>query len=149
MELTKEQLGLASDAWEALMRAHNAMRRVLQEDASFSDVSVREYDILYSLARAGRPLTQRELLDAATLSQPALSRMLTRLEERGLVERDACPSDGRSTLLSLTEEGKNTQRVVGRKHGQEVGDYMWSALSKSEMEELVSLGRKLQVERKS
>ncbi|MGD9711107.1 MAG: MarR family winged helix-turn-helix transcriptional regulator [Thermomicrobiales bacterium] len=39
------------------------------------------------------------------LSQPAISRMIDRLQKRGLVETSADPNDRRSVRVSLTSEG--------------------------------------------
>lgn len=142
--MTKDEVALASDAWEALMRAHNVMQRTMQADEAFEKVSIREYDVLYSLAKAGRPLTQAELLKVAALSQPAVSRMLTRMVTRGLIKRESCVEDGRSTVLSLTEEGVKTQREVGRIHGNNIAEYMWGALDGGQIEQLWALCTRLQ-----
>ena len=40
------------------------------------------------------------------LSQPALSRMVDRMVERGFVRREADERDGRGVRLSLTEAGR-------------------------------------------
>lgn len=143
MELSKNQVALASDAWEALMRAYTAMEKVLKQDDAFREVTFREYDVLYTLAKEKRPLTQAEILVAAALSQPGVSRMLGRLEERGLIERDSCPGDGRSTLLSLTEKGVKIQREVGRAHGKNIAEYMWGALDGPQLAELENLCTRL------
>ncbi len=142
--LTKDEVALASDAWEAFIRAHNVMQRAMQADEAFQKVTIREYDVLYSLAKAGRPLTQAELLKAAALSQPAVSRMLTRMVNRGLIKRESCVEDGRSTVLSLTEEGAKTQREVGRVHGNNIARYVWGALDGDQIEQLRVLCTRLQ-----
>lgn len=143
MELSKGQVALASDAWEALMRAYTLMEKTVKTDDAFEDVNFREYDVLYSLAKAKRPLTQAQLLQAAALSQPALSRMLKRMEDRGLIERDSCPGDGRSTVLSLTDEGARIQRSAGRAHGKNIARHMWAALNEEELKDLRDLCTKL------
>lgn len=134
--LSKKEVALASKAWEALLRAHNTMERQLKDDSAFADVTMREYDVLYSLAKAGKPLTQSALLDAAALSQPAVSRMLVRMERRGLVRRESCTTDGRSVNIVLTPLGTEKQREVGRAHGKRVAELMWHSLSGPQMEQL-------------
>ena len=45
------------------------------------------------------------LLDAVPLSQPALSRLVARLEARGLLARSEAEGDGRAVVVCLTESG--------------------------------------------
>jgi DNA-binding MarR family transcriptional regulator len=45
------------------------------------------------------------LLDAVPLSQPALSRLVARLEARGLLARSEAEGDGRAVVVCLTETG--------------------------------------------
>jgi DNA-binding MarR family transcriptional regulator len=69
--------------------------------------------------------------------------MVDRLVERGLVRRDADPGDGRSVLLSLTEEGRAQQHRTGRPHAVGVARRMKSALDDDELTELRDVCRKL------
>jgi DNA-binding MarR family transcriptional regulator len=69
--------------------------------------------------------------------------MVDRLVERGLVRRDADSSDGRSVLLSLTEEGRAQQHRTGRPHALGVARRMKSALDDDELTELRDVCRKL------
>lgn len=137
--MDKEQVALASDAWEAYMRAHGAMIRRFQSDGSFTPVSMREYDILYALSKSPSPLTQSELMDAVVLSQPAVSRMLRRLEEGGYICRSPHVSDGRASVLELTELGVKTQREIGRAHGKAVANALYGALDEQEVSALREL----------
>jgi DNA-binding MarR family transcriptional regulator len=139
---------LANDAWEALLTAHaEIMRRLAAEDV-WSEVSMREYDVLYTLSKCREPIRLGELNRRVLLSQPALSRMVDRLVERGLVQREADAGDGRSVRLSLTEEGRARQRRTGRPHALGVARRMKSALDDEELVTLRDLCRKLAAERK-
>jgi DNA-binding MarR family transcriptional regulator len=63
------------------------------------------------------PLTPSELADVEHVKRPTATRIITRLEERGLVQRAADPADGRSSLVSLTPEGRTLLgRLRGRKN---------------------------------
>ena len=96
------QPNLANDAWEALLTAHAVVMKQFAAEDIWTDVSMREYDVLYTLSKYPEPLRLSELNRHVLLSQPALSRLVDRLVERGLVSRHADPADGRGVRLSLT-----------------------------------------------
>jgi DNA-binding MarR family transcriptional regulator len=133
----------ANDAWEALLTAHaTLMKRFAAEDI-WADVSMREYDVLYTLSKYAGPLRLSELNRHVLLSQPALSRLVDRLAERGLIERCADPADGRGIRLSLTGAGRAVQRDIGRRHARDVARAMTAELTPAELTQLEALCRKL------
>lgn len=135
--------GLANDAWEGLLSAHaTLMKRFAAEDV-WEDLSMREYDVLYTLSKSREPLRIRELHRRVLLSQPALSRMVDRLAERGFIERAADPLDRRGVLLSLTETGRAKQRRIGRKHARGVARAVTSRLTPEELRRLGAICWKL------
>lgn len=134
---------LANDAWEALLTAHAEIMRQLAAEDVWSEISIREYDVLYTLSKCPEPIRLGELNRRVLLSQPALSRMVDRLVERGLVQREADPDDGRSVLLGLTDEGRAQQHRTGRPHALGVARRMKSALDDDELVALRDLCRKL------
>src|SRR5204863_149590 len=106
---------------------------------------------LFLVDHAGLPLKtvldQLDLLGEEVVpvlrSQPALSRLVERLAERGLVERHADPADGRGVRLSLTAAGRTTQRAIGRRHARSVTQAMTAGLTRAEMAQLEMICRKL------
>ena len=84
-----------------------------------------------------------ELNRHVLLSQPALSRLVDRLAERGLVERCADPADGRGVRLSLTDAGRVVQRRIGRRHARDVARAMTAGLTAAELAQLETICRKL------
>ena len=104
---------------------------------------MREYDVLYTLSKRDGPIRARELNKQVLLSQPALSRLLDRLAERGMIDREPDPADGRGVLVSLTEDGRATQRRVGGRHAVDVARLIGSRLSAEELRLLETLCRKL------
>ena len=95
---------LAAETWESLFRAQVAVMRKLQAGPAFKKVAINEYDVLFTLSRCPSGwLRLNELNDHVLLSQSSLSRLVERLEKRGLVERMAAPEDGRGVLLKLTD----------------------------------------------
>ena len=104
---------------------------------------MREYDVLYTLSKCPQPQRISELNRHVLLSQPALSRLVDRLAERGLVARQADPSDGRGVRLALTGAGRKLQRQVGRRHARSVARALSGALDRGELRQLETVCRKL------
>jgi DNA-binding MarR family transcriptional regulator len=134
---------LANDAWEQLLAAYGTLMREYAAEDIWSEVSMREYDVLYTLSKCPAPVRLSELNRHVLLSQPALSRLVDRLAERGLVDRCADPADGRGVRLSLTGKGRAVQRQVGRAHARTVAGAMTAGLSHDELGQLEALCRKL------
>jgi DNA-binding MarR family transcriptional regulator len=134
---------LANDAWESLLSAHAVLMRQFAAEDIWQDLSMREYDVLYTLSKCREPVRISELNRHVLLSQPALSRLVDRLAERGLVERQSDPADGRGVRLTLTAVGQVLQRQVGRKHARSVARAMTAGLSGGELRQLETICLKL------
>lgn len=71
-----------------------------------SDLPHGYYEILVHLSEApGRALRMTQLAEASTFSKSRLSHAVARLEERGLVLRQTCPTDRRGQIAELTGQG--------------------------------------------
>ena len=111
---------LANESWQALLGAQTAVMRGFAAERMWDELSIHEYDVLYTLKRAGCALRQSDLQRAVLLSQPALSRLVDRLEQRGLVQRQQDQGDRRGVLTTLTDGGAAAQQRVGARHARSV-----------------------------
>ena len=125
------------------MSAHASLTRRFNAEEVWEDLSMKEYDVLYTLSKCPEPIRQTDLNRHVLLSQPALSRMVDRLADQGLVDRVVDPGDRRGLRLSLTEEGRVVQRRIGRRHGRSVAREMLKELTPDELRQLEELCRKL------
>ncbi|GCD96899.1 MarR family winged helix-turn-helix transcriptional regulator [Embleya hyalina] len=94
--------------WRALHRIDEAMRQEVNATlVRLHNITSSEYAALSALARAapGTPLRLNELVDATSLSQSSVSRLVDRLVEGELVERHPCPDDRRGIHASITAHG--------------------------------------------
>lgn len=130
---------LANEAWEALFRAQSTVVRELTAADVWEGVSPSEYDVLYALSKAPDGLRISELMGDMLLTQGGVSRLVARLEDRGLVERVADPADGRASRIRLTAAGVDAQRRVGLRHGRHVAQLMTSTFSVEQLEQLRAL----------
>ncbi|UWX96169.1 MarR family transcriptional regulator [Arthrobacter zhaoxinii] len=134
----------AAEAWESLFRVQVGVMRRLQRDPEFRDLTMREYDVLFNLTRCpGGWIRLNELNEHLLISQPSLSRMVDRLQARGLVQRRPAENDQRGVELSLTEEGRAVQRRLGRIHVRGIHELLTPALDSTELEQLKELTDKV------
>ena len=131
-------------AWEALFRAQVSVMREIQKLPEFKELGIREYDVLFNLARCPSSSSRLSELNAHLLiSQPSLSRMVERLEAKGLVSRAPDPTDQRAALVSLTPRGSDIQKAIGREHVKGIHALIGTALSDEEFATLRKLSTKL------
>ncbi|WIY83119.1 MarR family transcriptional regulator [Propionimicrobium sp. PCR01-08-3] len=137
--MTRSAEHLANDAWESLLTAHSVVMRELIADDIWDELTIREYDVLYTLSKCDHPQRLSDLNRHVLLSQPALSRLVERLIARGLIDRRRDPDDGRSVLLTLTEAGRAAQRRTGRRHASTVARLVKTRLNPDEQSDLERL----------
>jgi DNA-binding MarR family transcriptional regulator len=81
------------------------LNRRLRQTRPLGEVTQSQFSALTSLDLAGA-LTPRELAEAERVQPPTMTRIVSRLEERGLVQRLPHPTDRRQVILSTTEAGR-------------------------------------------
>jgi len=108
-------------AWRALAASHAAVTAALERDlGERHGLGVSEFEVLERLAEdAEHKFRVQELAESVHLSQSALSRMIGKLEQHGLVQRSLCDLDRRGIYVCLTDAGRRrhaealpTQRAV-------------------------------------
>jgi DNA-binding MarR family transcriptional regulator len=143
MMATGSTTKLANEAWEALFRAQSTIVQELGARDAWDDLVPREYGVLYALSSAPEGLRITELGEDVLLTQPGMSRLVARLETRGLVQRVADPDDARAFRIRLTDSGVATQRRIGRAHARHVAEAMTRNLDRAELEQLLDLCERL------
>ncbi|MFE2721864.1 MarR family winged helix-turn-helix transcriptional regulator [Kitasatospora sp. NPDC059327] len=94
--------------WRTLAALHGlidaALEKALQSE---HQLSVVEYTVLDALSRQdGWHMRMQQLARAAALSSSATTRLVTRLEDRGLLSRFLCVDDRRGIYTELTPQGR-------------------------------------------
>lgn len=88
------------------MARHRVYQHADQQAQLQLGVSVTQLGALFLIARNPGCL-QKDLADQLNLNNPALTGLASRMEENGLIQRQACKHDGRATRLYLTELGNS------------------------------------------
>jgi len=128
-------------AWAALSAAHARIGSQLAGAlARGCGLSINEFEILLRLHRAtdGR-LRLGELNESVPLTQPALSRAVTRLAGRGLVTRAGAPGDGRGVLIILAPAGADALDRAIPVHAQAIRLALLDRLSQAEQDMLAGV----------
>ncbi|WP_026321746.1 MarR family winged helix-turn-helix transcriptional regulator [Salinispora fenicalii] len=87
-----------------LRDAITRLNRRVRQARPVGDLTVTQLSALTSLRLAGA-LTPRELADVERVQPPTMTKIVAKLEERGLVQRTPHPTDGRQVILAPTEGG--------------------------------------------
>ncbi|MCL2550629.1 MAG: MarR family transcriptional regulator [Actinomycetia bacterium] len=110
MTATDPALTALADSWCALSVLHGRIEAHIERALQAGHgLSVREYALLDVLSRQhdgeGGHLQMKQVADAVVLSQSATTRLVTRLEERGLLARYLCPTDRRGIYTDVSQAG--------------------------------------------
>lgn len=108
-------MGIADDAveiraqgWRTLAALHGMIEAELERALTAeAGLSVVEYTVLDALNRQdGWHMRMQQLARAAALSPSATTRLVNRLEDRGLLTRILCMDDRRGIFTELTAAGQ-------------------------------------------
>jgi DNA-binding MarR family transcriptional regulator len=127
-------------AWQALLHAHHQVIRKL--DAELREehgLPLNAYDVLLRLARApGRRLRMTELADRVMMSPSGLTRVVDRLVDDGLVQRDRSDQDARVMLARLTDQGRRVLRQAARTHLRGIREHFTGQLSQAQLRDVAA-----------
>ena len=128
-------------AWRGLLRMtaqlNARMNRQLQDDFG---ISLADYDVLVVLSEA--PEGRRrvfELTDALAWEQSRVSHQLARMQQRGLIARQECPTDARGAFAVLTEAGRAAIEQAAPAHVEMVRQLVFDGLSPDELTALTDV----------
>jgi DNA-binding MarR family transcriptional regulator len=129
---------ISDEHWD-VWRTFTAMRRQLdhalgaqlQQDAG---ISRPDFDILLAVFEApGRQLRGRELADQLGWEKSRVSHQVTRMENRGLLTRAGCDSDGRGVWIGLTPDGSRAVLGAMRDHAMAIRRFFFDVLGDDEL----------------
>ncbi|MFI5894352.1 MarR family winged helix-turn-helix transcriptional regulator [Actinoplanes sp. NPDC051513] len=97
--------GTADELARTLREAIQRLNRRIRQTRAVGDLTFSQLSALTSLQLAGA-LTPRELADVERVQPPTMTKIVGKLEDRGLVIRTPHPTDGRQVILAPTEQGR-------------------------------------------
>jgi DNA-binding MarR family transcriptional regulator len=123
-------------AWRAFLRAHaTVVERLDHELQQEQGLPLTWYEVLLHLAGAPEHrLRLSELASVVLLSRSGITRLVDRLVEAGLVERQACPTDRRGAFAVLTAEGRTRLRRAAPVHLRGIQEHFAAHLADEEVD---------------
>ena len=97
---------VAHEAAVGLLRTADLLRRQASSVVEPHGITLQQFNVLRILRGAGDAGTPTlEVADRMVEQTPGVTRMLDRLEQKGLVRRQRCPKDRRQHLCWISEQG--------------------------------------------
>ncbi len=139
MSIADDAIEVRAQGWRRLAALHGRLEEALEKalQAEF-DLSIVEYTVLDTLARQdGWHMRMQQLSRAAALSHSATTRLVTRLENRGLLSRFLCDDDRRGIYSTLTGQGKELLERARPVHDATLKEALDTAAAVPELARLV------------
>ncbi len=125
-----------ASTWAFIQRLSELAHAVVEQEVRASaDLTAAEFDVLRLLLDAGAPVRQSEIAAALGWDKSRLSHQLTRMENRGLLERR---KSGRIHAVHVTREGMQRLELAGSAHAAAVRALLLEHLSIDERRALES-----------
>ena len=105
-------------AWKGFQRMYAHLTGTLAHDlAVHSELSMPDYQVIAVLCdQPGATMRAGELGRELGWEKSRVSHHVARMEARGLVERQRCPSDRRGLFIALTPHGRSVQASAAPSH---------------------------------
>ncbi len=127
-------------AWSHLLGAHAlALRAIEQRLAAAGQPPLAWYDVLLELERAGGELRVGELGERLVIEPHNVTRLLDRLEAKGLLKRRRAAEDQRGVCAVLTRRGAALRKDMWTHYRDAIHDILGAALSPNDAEALTAL----------
>lgn len=133
-ELSEQQI----ESWASYQRMRTRLTERLNRELSReTGLSEADFEILVALIESPDE-TVRALALRCGLEweKSRLSHQLRRMEQRGLVKREQCAEDNRSTVIRVTDAGREIAEHAKRVHQDAVKYYVCDALTPDQLEAL-------------
>jgi DNA-binding MarR family transcriptional regulator len=117
------------------------LNRQLQAE---SELSYSDFAVLVQLTDTPEERVRVfELARALQWEKSRLSHHLARMQRRGLVAREECPSDARGAFIVLTEHGRGAIEDAAPKHVETVRRLVFDALTPEQVDALAAISEQV------
>lgn len=105
-------------SFRAFLRAHARVTRQIERELQAEQgLALADYDLMAELSAApGRRVRMGELAERLVLSRSGITRLVDRLQAKGLVQRHVCEGDRRGQWAAITDAGQARFRGARSTH---------------------------------
>nr|WP_295974764.1 MarR family transcriptional regulator [uncultured Bacillus sp.] len=128
-----------------LMQTSKAVHDRIKLEMISHNLSITEFSVLEVLYYKGKQNIQ-QIGQRVLISSGSMTYVIDKLEQKGFLERSACPDDRRVIHVNLTDAGNQLMQKIMPEH-QELVDDMFSSLNNEESKILVELLEKIRQSR--
>jgi DNA-binding MarR family transcriptional regulator len=128
-------------AWRKYMsmqaQLNARLNRQLQAD---SKLSLSDFEVLVQLTdNPSHKVRMFEVAQALQWEKSRLSHHLARMQKRGLVAREECPSDARGAFIVLTPEGRTAIEEAAPQHVDTVRRLFFEGMTEEQISTLATM----------
>jgi MarR family transcriptional regulator, 2-MHQ and catechol-resistance regulon repressor len=124
-----------------LMQTSKAVQERMRLELAKNNLSITEFSVLEVLYHKEKQTIQ-QIGKSILISSGSTTYVIDKLEQRGFLNRIACPDDRRVIHVMLTVDGHELMKKIMPKH-QELIEYMLGSLNNNETEVLIKLLKKV------
>jgi MarR family transcriptional regulator, 2-MHQ and catechol-resistance regulon repressor len=124
-----------------LMQTSKAIHDRIKEEMTKNKLGITEFSVLEVLYQKGKQTIQ-QIGSCILVSSGSMTYVIDKLEQRGLLSRNACPDDRRVIQVTLTDDGNELMNEIMPKYHELVDD-MFDSLNSDEAQTLVYLLKKV------
>lgn len=126
---------------EGYARTSRAIERSLREHC---ELSVPWFEVLLRLGRSpGHSLMMSELAEQTGVTSGAVTRLIDRMSDAGLVERQACETDRRVQWARLTSQGLDRLKAAAEVHLDDLDRHYFDRISERELSTVTKVMNRL------
>ncbi|MBL1078347.1 winged helix-turn-helix transcriptional regulator [Nocardia sp. 2] len=129
--------------WMSYIRMRQRLDAALAAGMGEDGLSMSDYEVLVALSAAGGTMRAKELGAEICWDKSRLSKHLSRMAARGLVDRCQAAEDARGREVRLTDEGRQALETAAPNHVELVRRLFMDEMSDAEARALRSLSAKV------
>ncbi len=120
--------------WRTWMALRNSLPNALNRQLASSSLSMADYEVLVRLSESTEGHVRvSDLAEAMDWERSRLSHQLRRMEDRRLIERTECPTDGRVAHVALGAEGRRAIDAAAPGHARTVRELLFDGSTEDEL----------------
>lgn len=129
---------LQQETFLNLLRTHEQLHTEMSQFFKSHGISDAQYNVLRILRGVGQPMQVYQIAERMIFRQTDISRLIVRLDQAGLIERQRCEEDRRVVWVRLSDKAK---KLLARmdKPLRELHEQQFGKLSEAELRRLNTL----------